>query len=102
MMNVQDLPKGVTLYAVVPVHATKLNFATAERNGVYCYRCGELGHRKSECLHWKTRKCAHFDQGQCFRMACPFAHGSAELRNPHHTSLKSSGWSKSDASAHPW
>lgn len=74
-----DFPKGVTKF--VTICSSDLRTGT-ERNRVYCYRCGELGHRKSECVHWKTRTCSHFENGQCHRESCPFAHGTGELRDP--------------------
>ena len=32
----------------------------SNRAQITCFRCGEQGHYKSECFHWKTRTCWHF------------------------------------------
>lgn len=48
---------------------------------VTCFRCGEEGHRKSECHHWKTKLCR---DAECKlpRSCCFFAHSASELRQP--------------------
>lgn len=52
-----------------------------DRRTLLCYRCAEYGHRKAECMTWKTKLCwhahAHAPTGEC-----PFAHGEADLRCP--------------------
>jgi len=53
-----------------------------DRASLMCYRCGELGHVKSECMSWRIRQCVHFDKGYCTRVECPFAHGACLLRTP--------------------
>ena len=52
------------------------------RRDITCFRCGEDGHWKHECLQWRTRPCWHYAHGTCTRKDCPFAHGDAELRTP--------------------
>ena len=52
------------------------------RAQITCFRCGEQGHYKSECFHWKTRQCWHFANSCCRDVNCSFAHGSSELRTP--------------------
>lgn len=58
--------------------------AQAERHDITCFRCGENGHYKSECLNWKTKLCWHHVSAHatCTKQVCPFAHGPAELRAP--------------------
>ena len=52
------------------------------RAQITCFRCGEQGHYKSECFHWKTRECWHFMNQTCRDSNCSFAHGSSEVRTP--------------------
>lgn len=55
--------------------------AVTPRQLVNCYRCGEQGHYRSECFHWKTRACGHYSVGKCGDENCSFAHGSREIRH---------------------
>ena len=50
------------------------------RKLITCFRCGEMGHYKSECWHWKTRVCWHWKNGKCKDDNCSFAHGFDEVR----------------------
>ena len=53
------------------------------RSVITCFRCGQEGHYKSECLQWKTRLCWHHESGDCKDGGfCSFAHGQGELRSP--------------------
>lgn len=60
------------LYAAVPT----------SRSHITCFRCGESGHYKSECFHWRTRLCFHHMKGVCDDPFCSFAHGNSQLRSP--------------------
>ena len=53
----------------------------ADRRNLLCYRCAEYGHRKAECMTWKTKLCwHHHDHAPAGE--CPFAHGERDLRCP--------------------
>ena len=52
-----------------------------ERRSVLCYRCAEYGHRKLECMTWKTKLCWHVP-AHAPASECPFAHGDEDLRCP--------------------
>ena len=52
---------------------------------ITCFRCGEQGHFKSECMMWKTKICSNWLRGRCHHhecVTCGFAHGDKELRMP--------------------
>lgn len=55
--------------------------APTSRSQITCFRCGEQGHYKSECFHWKTRPCSHFLTVGCKDPNCSFAHGT-DFRTP--------------------
>lgn len=54
------------------------------RHSITCFRCGEYGHFRSECLTHKTRLCALYEIGECTADAasCGFAHGEDDVRRP--------------------
>lgn len=57
----------------------KNNAFAANRMAITCFRCGEQGHYKSECFHWKTCLCT---KTSCNDVCCPYAHSRTELRTP--------------------
>ena len=57
-------------------------FLDIDRSNMICYRCGEVGHVRFQCLTYKVKLCARFESGQCNDKQCQFAHGAAELRMP--------------------
>jgi hypothetical protein len=78
-----EFPTGIVIDNTVSSVDVK-NFCAhvVDRNDITCFRCGENGHRKNECLQWRTRLCWHFMNAKCYKDCCPFAHGSAALRSP--------------------
>ena len=67
------LATDVHLFSAPPV---------VDRSALICYRCGEVGHVKGECMSWRIRLCTHFAGGYCRRSECPYAHGDTQLRTP--------------------
>ena len=50
--------------------------------GQICFRCGEVGHVRSQCFSFKVRMCDHHARGACTNPACTYAHSEQELRQP--------------------
>jgi hypothetical protein len=57
-------------------------FMDVDRSSMICFRCGEAGHVRYQCLTYKVRLCWHFESGKCNDSNCLFAHGQEELRTP--------------------
>jgi hypothetical protein len=57
-------------------------FLDVDRSGHICFRCGDSGHVRYQCLTYKVRLCWHHEHGGCNDPHCSFAHGEAELRTP--------------------
>lgn len=57
-------------------------FIGGDRSSLVCFRCGQKGHVRFQCLQYKVRMCNHFEKGECTDPNCSFAHGFAELRTP--------------------
>ena len=58
------------------------SFLETDRSQLMCFRCGEYGHMRNQCLTYKVRLCYRHQMGNCPDAACTFAHGEAELRTP--------------------
>lgn len=58
------------------------SFVDTDRTGMICFRCGQRGHARFQCLTYKVRLCWHHQQGECNDPDCTFAHGAQELRTP--------------------
>ncbi len=58
------------------------DYIDAEREAVICFRCGESGHVRANCLTHKVRPCWMHLRGGCTDPHCSFAHGDEELRTP--------------------
>ena len=59
------------------------SFMNSRRNDIVCYRCGQLGHLRFQCMRYKVRLCHHYLKNkQCNVVNCAFAHGEDELREP--------------------
>lgn len=78
------LPEGKHVCILVPAEAIRAFTVNAPttRAQITCFRCGEQGHYKSECFHWRTRKCWHFSNASCRDPNCSFAHGDENVRTP--------------------
>ena len=73
------------LYTVVSDELSLSRCATRNQrkkseSDITCFRCGETGHKKQDCLTWKTKMCP--SGNQCKTSVCPFAHSMRELRDP--------------------
>jgi ribosomal protein L37AE/L43A len=69
------------------IHATVhsrdiLAFVEADRTKLICFRCGQPGHVRYNCMSWKVKLCIHHQNGGCTDPYCSFAHGEEELRTP--------------------
>ena len=53
-----------------------------QSNDIICFRCGQVGHMRNNCLTFKVRTCIKFENGECDSTNCSFAHGEEELRSP--------------------
>lgn len=58
------------------------NFMEHDRSNLICFRCGETGHVRYQCLTYKVRICWHYTNAKCTDLNCSYAHGEEELRSP--------------------
>jgi hypothetical protein len=84
VMSFRILPTGLSCSIETNAQCIKQFMANipTNRTQITCYRCGEQGHYKSECFHWKTRLCWHYTHSICKDNNCSFAHGLQQLRTP--------------------
>ena len=57
-------------------------FVDSQPCTLICFRCGQTGHVRYQCLSYKVRLCKRFADGTCADEKCSFAHGEEELRTP--------------------
>ena len=81
MMHDDELASGRDVHVSISVQDLT-HFVGLCKKTMVCYRCGEEGHARYQCLTYKVRLCWHFANGQCVARNCPFAHGDHELRFP--------------------
>lgn len=67
---------------VLTTSKTITAFIDVDRSRIMCFRCGETGHMRCQCLTFKVRLCWHHNEGTCTDPHCSFAHGIQELRTP--------------------
>lgn len=73
--------EGVETHVRVTSHAISA-FMESDRGSMTCFRCGQTGHARYQCLTYKVRLCWHYMNATCTDAQCTFAHGEAELRMP--------------------
>lgn len=79
------LPIGIDLHRCVSIDTLRTYMSyniIHSRDQITCFRCGERGHVRMECMTWKVRLCTNFSAGHCTNTECSFAHSAAELRIP--------------------
>lgn len=54
-------------------------FVNVDRSHLTCFRCGETGHVRFQCLTFRVRLC---DGVSCRGANCTYAHGPQQLRTP--------------------
>jgi hypothetical protein len=57
-------------------------FIETHKRMMTCFRCGQVGHTRHQCLTYKVRLCDKYARGECCAPSCTFAHEDAELRTP--------------------
>ncbi len=58
------------------------SFVDVDRSNLVCFRCGETGHVRFQCLSYRVRLCQRFANGVCNERNCTYAHGPQQLRTP--------------------
>ena len=76
-----ERPRGREVHVTTTSHAIS-TFMSHDRSSYVCFRCGQSGHVRFQCLQFKIRLCMHFAAGNCTDKNCSFAHGEGELRTP--------------------
>lgn len=66
----------------VVTHVGTITSFVDTRNDVICFRCGQRGHVRNQCLTFKVRPCWRYEHGICQDPHCTYAHGEGELRHP--------------------
>ena len=83
----EDLPTQPEVGNGREVHVTATmaqisQFVDSDQSSQICFRCGNTGHVRYQCLSYKVRLCWHYQHGTCHDRRCTFAHGIEELRTP--------------------
>ena len=67
----------------VSTHAHSITaFIDVDKQNMVCFRCGETGHVRYQCLTFRVRLCPNFERGECKDTMCTYAHGKDQLRTP--------------------
>ena len=80
-LGIQQPFWGRDVHVLTTSHAISV-FMGGDKKNLICFRCGETGHVRFQCLQFKVRLCSHYDSGECSDSNCTFAHGVGELRTP--------------------
>lgn len=72
---------GMDTHVIVTASAIN-SFIDVDRSNMICFRCGQTGHVRFQCLSYKIRFCWHYMNATCTDPNCAFAHGESELRTP--------------------
>lgn len=77
--------QGRDVHVVTTTQAVTTYMEKNNRTAMICFRCGQHGHARAQCMTYKVRLCRNYANGGCAEPVCTFAHGEAELRTPWRT-----------------
>ena len=86
MLQSYRIPAQVTIMVTLstdPMSVPRMGGGATAKTNVTCFRCGESGHYRAACHHYRVRMCSNYRHGICTEgSACFFAHSEEELRQP--------------------
>jgi hypothetical protein len=75
--------QGGTDVHVSTTAASVHSFLDSDNRRLICFRCGEKGHVRFQCLNYRIRMCGNTENAvQCNAKLCHYAHSPSQLRTP--------------------